>query len=965
MSRRRNRTIFSRYSPPDRRVTAGFLKDDDGEDQGGGGGLGSLVNALPSLAEAAPLIAAAHFHLASDDERDSDEESWQSANDDTKDDDGDSDDGGNPFAKSDDDSDDDSDDAQKTSRLHRLAARESMLLQAMAHANLGEQQRIMGELNDIKMERNAIHQAARSIDLANTVIASHLTPVISTMSRSSSASDWLAEIETPHHASASVNIRAEADLWWKRLHADVKADTREMVTQALGYSRIVTSGYVDPDGAQQLFMDRVVSLASAEPAGEPAEDGAAESSLPVAVNPSDAPETFDTDTLSSTARRSPAPIVRDRINRLAGATTIMGPNDSYKNAPKNEQDAYRAFVSQGAADSDSAYYVPLNFDSWRRGYWDDEKNNTTYAPGLPPMASSKTASGENTDTSIQLATHNKQHNNGNRPSDCPYCYPKSSARKTSSLDALKQAVLDYSFGRRGLKVGDQIGEYTITDVGTQTVQYTDGTWSGSLQLQFVDNSTAGNGASTWAGDQAINAYSRKKTASPDNWEGMEIQKDDEGYFWDPDSKDRFETKEDARYNKDYWVGEHKRTGGKKTASNVDLIRQIVQDKQAQTIGGVLVDGQSANLMIQILDQLSPENQATFAQLIESDPGKAGEIAWKLTKSSRRKTAAEDGTIYSLSIGGVDFIWEYDSDSDMISIGYSGGSPDMDSAPASEYGATPEEAAQVICRLWITDGMHLSRKSSSRRMAAEGGMTCSSCGDAIAKDPDGTYHHDNGETHDHEAQSGSKESRRRTASWAYNDGYTDGMQGLDMDIVSADDPEYQRGYAAGKAAVENGSWVASRRRTAVSLTNVSLDGENGIGTDPQGNRVRFRLSPQDRKDLSSVLFGDLAGNFSGVDIEESDIIREGARRTAADEPSESGAAESTLPVAINPTDAPESLDPLSTDQATGPGAIDGGSFTPSGAAASPDSSAFTQYVQSASKLSAFRQRVQANTRPTGR
>lgn len=51
--------------------------------------------------------------------------------------------------------------------------------------------------------------------------------------------------------------------------------------------------------------------------------------------------------------------------------------------------------------------------------------------------------------------------------------------------------------------------------------------------------------------------------------------------------------------------------------------------------------------------------------------------------------------------------------------------------------------------------------------------------------------------------------------AYNDGYLDGMQGLDPDVVSADDPEYQRGYAAGKAAVESGAWVASRKQATWS------------------------------------------------------------------------------------------------------------------------------------------------------
>lgn len=122
-----------------------------------------------------------------------------------------------------------------------------------------------------------------------------------------------------------------------------------------------------------------------------------------------------------------------------------------------------------------------------------------------------------------------------------------------------------------------------------------------------------------------------------------------------------------------------------------------------------------------------------------------------------------------------------------------------------------------------------------------------------------------------------------------------------------------------------------RRTALSLTNVGFEGgigsNIGVGTAPDGQRIRFRLSPKDAKDLAFILTGDLAINFSGIDIEESDIIRgdegmpsdsyvdwmnrQGARRTAEadgiDSPSpdsQNGYAESTLPnveVATAPED----------------------------------------------------------------
>ena len=77
--------------------------------------------------------------------------------------------------------------------------------------------------------------------------------------------------------------------------------------------------------------------------------------------------------------------------------------------------------------------------------------------------------------------------------------------------------------------------------------------------------------------------------------------------------------------------------------------------------------------------------------------------------------------------------------------------------------------------------------------------------------------------------------------------------------------------------------SASRKTAISLTNVGFEGgigsNVGVGTDPDGNRVRFRLSDKDASDLASVLTGDLAGNFSGVDVDPEDIITTASRKTA--------------------------------------------------------------------------------------
>lgn len=96
------------------------------------------------------------------------------------------------------------------------------------------------------------------------------------------------------------------------------------------------------------------------------------------------------------------------------------------------------------------------------------------------------------------------------------------------------------------------------------------------------------------------------------------------------------------------------------------------------------------------------------------------------------------------------------------------------------GATPDpendtvEKVDGVSGMWIIDftngqstpplGNGQVYVASRRSRLAADGQTCSVCGDKIAQ-TDGSWHHDNGEKHDHEAKPGggdSKESSRRTA-----------------------------------------------------------------------------------------------------------------------------------------------------------------------------------------------------------
>lgn len=100
------------------------------------------------------------------------------------------------------------------------------------------------------------------------------------------------------------------------------------------------------------------------------------------------------------------------------------------------------------------------------------------------------------------------------------------------------------------------------------------------------------------------------------------------------------------------------------------------------------------------------------------------------------------------------------------------------AVASEYAIDPEDLADDVIASIKSDyvKMQVARKTADENPFAKkdgdaddsGGSTCSVCGDPIERDPEGeenrTWHHTNGEKHDHEAspKGGDKESRRRRA-----------------------------------------------------------------------------------------------------------------------------------------------------------------------------------------------------------
>lgn len=872
--KRRNRTIFSRYQAPDRRVVEaadysigelGGVSDADWGDLGHNlvqgptdprevdawederdNGLQRFIDGLPDnekmvLPEAWLDHHASHrTAVDNDDERDADEEAWQSKNDDTSDADADavsdSQMADSDFAqKYQYDKDDDS--KKESSRLVELSRREASLLQAMPHATLNEARQIMAELNDIKIERNAIHQASRDLDLANAVVADHLTPVISTMSRSSAASDWLAEIETPG-LSTTASLRAEADLWWGRTHSDVKADATELVTQALGYSRLLTSGLADPEGAQRVFMARIVTLAEGQPAAEPTEDGAAESSLPVAVNPSDAPETFDHDTLSATSRRAAPPIVRERIQRQAGLNDQM------------EFDHVIQVHEDGSVTDAPGMYAPdlhdgeigdSRWEFFTTGYSGQDRYSG------PIMHSSEYIGGQ-LERDI-LATPGFYVAVVDYPSDDGE--PDGWAVLRYNTDI---ARLDPAWASRHEALGGNphaVGTPNWFDYEQQPTKDPD-----PEKTKLFPNGIPLKGDLTpeqqaWMNKRSFHTagahdYCPRCGASGSTMQSSGTQKCDSCGL------------EHLQYQRT-----DKKTSARRVAAAIDDLRQVVESKSMGKVKGQQVDTFTASAIVGIFDQLGPDAQAKYAQIIESDLLKAASIAFKLAQGAP-KTA---------------------------------GIGDWPKVPSTNF---PGEMTSSCPRCGSTHVILTGNNLGSDVVRGNfySIVRCGDCGfQEVGPGKAPTQLNHLGEEVDFRGIPIKSKSSRRTA--------------------ADDDSKFP--------------WASASDEEKCAQFR-KLDG-------------KFNTSE------NSPLHHDNRCPIHGREAKTSQ------RRTAADEPSDTGAAESSLPVAVNPTDAPEGLDQLLEEPNTGPGPIDGGTFTPSGAADTRGSSP-QDLVANAQKLAAFRARVRS-------
>jgi hypothetical protein len=138
--------------------------------------------------------------------------------------------------------------------------REAQILQALAVASPQEQQRLLADLEALRSQRVASRMAQAEIDMDSTVIADHLTPVV-THSYHSAATDWIDEVGEEESGFDHNAMLTEATLWFRRTSSSVKADREEFAAQAQGYALRTASqfGTRAPEAAR-LFLDQVAHL---------------------------------------------------------------------------------------------------------------------------------------------------------------------------------------------------------------------------------------------------------------------------------------------------------------------------------------------------------------------------------------------------------------------------------------------------------------------------------------------------------------------------------------------------------------------------------------------------------------------------------------------------------------------------------------------------------------------------------
>jgi hypothetical protein len=107
----------------------------------------------------------------------------------------------------------------------------------------------------------------------------------------------------------------------------------------------------------------------------------------------------------------------------------------------------------------------------------------------------------------------------------------------------------------------------------------------------------------------------------------------------------------------------------------------------------------------------------------------------------------------------------------------------------------------------------------------------------------------------------------------------------------DKSEWAVGNTDDKMSTQGGRKTAGVNVSKVKIVDRNTDTFSGVTDD--GTTVQFHLSPEDGKRVRDVMFSDLGINFSGLEIEQSDIITEQGGGNSMSGPSRSASIEARM------------------------------------------------------------------------
>lgn len=841
--------------------------------------------------------------------------------------------------------------ASKESITVNINRREAALLAEMPGASLERQRQIVAELDQIKNLRVAQAQRDRELDLGGAVIRDTMTPVV-TAALHTTATDWMdPEAGAPDAQGVQMAMTAAASQWFSRTSPEVKADADEYAIQVRGTAQRLAGAHAPLDAVaadafvrHAMFLNRqasgrhlAVTLTEGN-VGSEAERVAEEAREQtfgdiLDLSGEDIEEIVD----GICERRYPGdPMAKDVADQAINIV-ISG---SKRTAADADINPYPANEQAGYAESGLPAAVPVE------GYDTEGEENGALDNFAPPVAPENAGAVAQEGQAVPMPGFGEQVTSaveaGFRHIDVPVFGFQTASQREAQVHTAVEYGTQTTCGTCGSDI-EYHGEAGWLDRGSNTycdesgqhplIDGGDGGYGDYPHVKHSPVTAARRTAADWREElQPLLEEQAPAGPRPISEIAWEIQADwkNVNYGAVPyldamkqltSVTDRF-YQDDARSIINYFLSNASSWRGEKAkAIKAELKAMIGRKASLHTAAGgakaiaIYPDKRVEEVTISGYK----DGQAIVGGYIEPVNLSDGSTMW-----------VNEEYLYSFSPDDVNWIA-----SDVCGLG---GRPEFMlrqpilgpvyiTGPADGEGNTTDVTDQA--RRWV---QRVGREAGAKFAAKHAGqsVTCNSCGHEFSdRTQNGANTCPQCKSSDlrrtHAAKTAAEgcqwlvERRRNIPNEAYEDGWypdspsdlveiapcggdTVGDSGLcqfHLDAANMDDRQFEY-------EIEHGRTWSSRRTSSVSLTNVSFEGgigsNVGVGTDSQGNRVRFRLSDQDAADLASVLTGDLGMNFSGVDVDEADIITTASHRHAGTDPEDqNGNAETALPTPETNTD----------------------------------------------------------------